>query len=48
MAMLRATGYGHEQLHKLQYCLEMVQSRGWSDMAMLRATGYGREQFHQL
>ena len=48
MAMLRATGYGHEQLHQLQHCLELVQSRSWSDMAMLRATGYGHEQLHQL
>ena len=41
MAMLRATGYGHEQLHQLQHCLELVQSRSWSDKAMLRATVMG-------
>ena len=43
MAMLRATGYEHlakvGQIHQLQHCLELVQSRSWSDMAMLRATG---------
>ena len=45
MAMLRATGYGHESA---EHCLELVQSRSWSDMAMLRATGYEHEQLHQL
>ena len=34
--------------YQLQHCLELVQSRSWSDMAMLRATGYKLEQLHQL
>ena len=48
MAMLRATGGEHEQIHQLQHCLEPVQCRSLSDMAMLRATDYGHEQLHQL
>ena len=49
MAMLRATGGEHEQLHQLLQILELVQSRRWSDMKLsqiwqfLRATGTGGE-----